>query len=616
MATDYGAILAENQKRYGTDIGRIGPMLMAERYAERTHFIYELLQNAEDALGKRLSSRWQGPRSVNFVLGTNELRVSHWGKPFDERDVRGICGIAESTKNELTEIGRFGIGFKSVYAFTDRPEIHSGDEDFHIDSFVWPATADEVEREKEETVIVLPLRPQDGDACDEIAAGLRKLGPATLLFLHNIDEISWHVEAGPSGQYLRESKHVGDNAHEVVVLGNEEGQEEVEQTWLVFSREVMRADGRVAGQAKIAFLIADDEVGQRHIRRVEDSPLVAFFPTAIPTHLGFMVQGPYRTTPSRDNVPAGDDWNQHLVRETAALLTEALPALRDRHLLDADALRVMPLRHVKFQGRMFQPIFEAVRDSLRSRPLLPCFGGGHVAAFNAVLSRTKALRDLLTAAQLTELLGDDGDTAWLSEEITQDRMPVLRRYLTHELEVPEFTPQMLLPKLSKEFLEAQTDEWIIGLYTFLNDQSALRPRLKGIPLVRLADGSHVAAHNRAGKLQAFLPSTVKSDFPTVRPSVCSTEEARGFLASLGLREPDPVDDVIDHVLPRYQSAECIPREQSYASDIDRISAAFQTDSTKQKDRLKEALRDSLFVKAIDAGDGSKVMAKPEEVYLA
>ena len=54
MATDYAAIRAENERRYGTDIGRIGPMLLADRYDERAHFIFELLQNAEDAFNLHL----------------------------------------------------------------------------------------------------------------------------------------------------------------------------------------------------------------------------------------------------------------------------------------------------------------------------------------------------------------------------------------------------------------------------------------------------------------------------------------------------------------------------------------------------------------------------------
>jgi len=120
MASNYNAIRADNERRYGTDIRRIGPMLLADRFDDRTHFISELLQNAEDALARRPGSR--GRRSVRFHLTHDKLSVGHFGKLFDEADVRGICGIAESTKG-LTAIGRFGIGFKWVYAFTERPEV-------------------------------------------------------------------------------------------------------------------------------------------------------------------------------------------------------------------------------------------------------------------------------------------------------------------------------------------------------------------------------------------------------------------------------------------------------------------------------------------------------------
>lgn len=62
MSSDYIAIREDNEKRYGTDIGRIGPMLLADRYDDRTHFIFELLQNAEDSLKKR--GPWGGPREI------------------------------------------------------------------------------------------------------------------------------------------------------------------------------------------------------------------------------------------------------------------------------------------------------------------------------------------------------------------------------------------------------------------------------------------------------------------------------------------------------------------------------------------------------------------------
>lgn len=69
-------------------------MLLVERYDDRTHFIYELLQNAEDALARRPGD-WRGDWSAQFHLTHETLIIRHFGKPFDEADVKGVCGIAE-----------------------------------------------------------------------------------------------------------------------------------------------------------------------------------------------------------------------------------------------------------------------------------------------------------------------------------------------------------------------------------------------------------------------------------------------------------------------------------------------------------------------------------------
>lgn len=239
MPHDYDALTAENERRYGTDIGRIGKRLLEDRYDKRTHFIFELLQNAEDALRRR--KNWTGDRSVRFRLDTNALRISHFGEPFDSDDVVGICGIDQSTK-DITAIGRFGIGFKSVYAFTRRPEVHSGDEAFSIDSYVWPRPAKSIQRGLDETVFVLPFKPDDNTAHSEIADGLRQLGPRTLLFLRQVEELAW--DAGEvKGLYVRSAPELlRDGVRRVTILGEEVGQSDVEEHWLMFEREVTHDD--------------------------------------------------------------------------------------------------------------------------------------------------------------------------------------------------------------------------------------------------------------------------------------------------------------------------------------------------------------------------------------
>ena len=635
MALDYRKIRDDKKQEYGTKVGNYG-RLLANLYSDRTHFIFELLQNAEDALGDR-GSDWQGSRAVSFDLTRDNLRVGHFGRPFDETDVRGICEIGESPKaDDLTSIGRFGVGFKSVYTITDRPEIHSGPEDFAIENYVLPEAALQIDNGLDETVFLFPLKPGEESVYVDIAVGLRSLGASSLLFLRHIDEIQWHIDDGRSGHYLREFAPVEEGVRRVTVIGHAFGEPDVSTEWLVFSRAVSLDDGSSAGHVEVAFFL-DPEHG--NIRPVNDSRLVVFFPTTLETHLGFLMQGPYQTTPSRDSVPPYVPWNKHLVDQTSILLVHALHWLRDRDQLSTDVLRCLPLNPSDFdaapsptspllggrspgRANMFAPLFGAVKRALSSEPpLLPCWNSGYVSARRALLGRTEGIRQLFSDAQLSVLYGTDREMAWLSGEITQDRAPELRDYLMRELDVEELDPESVTRKLNVTFLEQQSDSWIMELYEFLNGQPAIIRMLTGqfarsysvdVPLIRLTNGKHVVS----GKSRTFLPSEAQTDFPTVRPAVCSTPDALNFLRSVGIREPDLVDDVTQNVLPKYQRSDVAVDDAEYERDIGRIIRAFATDSAAQREALLQKLRDSMFVKTVAPGGSAKSHSKPSWVYLA
>lgn len=115
MPSDYERIREENTRDYGVKT-RYHDLFTRGLYSRRTHFVFELLQNAEDA----------SATEVDFRLFPDRLELRHNGRLFDERDVRAICEFGESTKaDDLTQIGKFGVGFKAVYAYTLTPEIHS-----------------------------------------------------------------------------------------------------------------------------------------------------------------------------------------------------------------------------------------------------------------------------------------------------------------------------------------------------------------------------------------------------------------------------------------------------------------------------------------------------------
>uniref|UniRef100_A0A8C9Z3X6 Sacsin/Nov domain-containing protein n=1 Tax=Sander lucioperca TaxID=283035 RepID=A0A8C9Z3X6_SANLU len=106
------------------------------RYPEGGQILKELIQNAEDA----------GATEVKFMYDETEYGVESLWSPdmaqhqgtalyvyndavFTVEDWNGIQEIARSRKREdPLKVGRFGIGFNSVYHITDAPSIFSGDQ--------------------------------------------------------------------------------------------------------------------------------------------------------------------------------------------------------------------------------------------------------------------------------------------------------------------------------------------------------------------------------------------------------------------------------------------------------------------------------------------------------
>ncbi|CAD7944061.1 unnamed protein product, partial [Amoebophrya sp. A120] len=127
--------------------------LAADLYSGESHFLLELLQNADDCgysenivpalatieqtgYGKNATrtvvAPAQGGQTSNRISGL--LISEHCELGFREKDVRALCDIAQSTKKNKKFIGHKGVGFKSVFKVTSTPVIHSGEFSFHFDA--------------------------------------------------------------------------------------------------------------------------------------------------------------------------------------------------------------------------------------------------------------------------------------------------------------------------------------------------------------------------------------------------------------------------------------------------------------------------------------------------
>jgi len=573
MPSDYDRIRCDNIREYGEGTRHLA--FLGRLYTDRTHFIFELLQNAEDAKATR----------IRFVLAENRLEVMHDGRLFDEMDVRGICGVGEGTKAEdLTQIGKFGIGFKSVYAYTLAPEIHSGDEHFRIEHYVRPyATRAKEPGPPWTTLFVFPFDTPDMEAekvAQEIGKRLCNLNVRTLLFLRNISEIEWAVVDGSSGFYVRQNQKKG-LAQQVTVIGQNDEKEE-EENWLVFERPVPHPAKSGVIKVEIAFRLVQEEKSNRDtIIKTTESPLVVFFPTEKETRFGFLIQGPYRTTPSRDNIPPDDEWNKALVKETAKLVVDTLHELKGMRLLSISLLEAMPIRLDDFpEGGMFTPIADSAKKAFKEEALLPAEDGSFISAKQAKLARGTDLRELLSPERLQKLYDSNADLKWLSEDVTQNKTPDLYSYLIRQLEIEEIIPDAFARRITELFLETSTDEWMVTFYEFLTDHKDLWKKADSVlrqkKFLRLEDDTLVTPRQKDGKPNAYLPGTSATKFPTIKRKIADNPEAREFLLELGILEPDLFAEIIEYILPKYSGSEIKIENEENDRDLNKISQALQT----------------------------------------
>jgi hypothetical protein len=197
-----------------------------------------------------------------------------------------------------------------------------------------------------------------------------------------------------------------------------------------------------------------------------------------------------------------------------------LRELRDDGLLTVEALQALPLEEARFPaGSMFRPLFDAVGEILTAEAMIPMAGGGYGVAVDLELAGGTGVAELLDPEQLGVLCGAGRPVRFADASITEHLAPVLWRYLRDEIGIDEVTPAEVVARVTREFLEAQPDEWITRFYAFLYHNSPEWEAARSAPIIRLEDGSQVVPSDGQGRLVVYLPGPVASSLPTVRRTI-------------------------------------------------------------------------------------------------
>lgn len=223
---------------------------VVEKYSDQAHFIYELLQNADDAQAKSVRFELQKDKLIFAHNGSRRFSVSNPATEEEDSangglgDINAITSIANSNKREReASIGKFGVGFKSVFQYTSTPHIYDPNIFFKIERFIVPTKINDdfIGRKTDETLFVFPFDHSERDALEayeDISEKLRSLD-YPLLFLSYLEDISFETSES-SGLYSKSIKQMqlfGDTVAEQINLTQYDSKELYEDNLWLFSRK-------------------------------------------------------------------------------------------------------------------------------------------------------------------------------------------------------------------------------------------------------------------------------------------------------------------------------------------------------------------------------------------
>lgn len=348
--------------------------------------LFELIQNGADEL---LDAKHRADGRIAVVLTDSYLYCANQGRPVTPDGAEAILSAYRSPKKGV-EIGRFGLGFKSVLGASSKPQFFSRSGSFGFD----PAVARERIRQVVPTAgacptlrLGFPLQPGDAAAEDSTLADLMSWATSVVRLPLDQPDHSWlHSDlADFPAAFLVFSPQVASLELEdrvfqkprVIQLKRRRRRQEYQleedgrgDNWRVFSvdhtpSEAARKDaGFMADREKVrvTWAVPANPRGRR-------GELWAYFPTDEETTLSGVVNAPWKLSDDRMHLIKGP-FNRELLLEACDLVLHHLDELvpkADPGLL----LEILPARGREAPNWADKTISDTINESAPLHPSLP-----------------------------------------------------------------------------------------------------------------------------------------------------------------------------------------------------------------------------------------------------
>ena len=589
---------------------------------DRLQGLAELIQNADD-LGATLAE---------FAVDTtgSRLMFRHNGAGLTLHDVWALAIPWLSLKvDDPDQLGRFGIGLKTLHALSDVLEVHQGH--FRVryqannlsvatNSVTWPGEdpADAM------TTFVIPLEP-DAATTTIVTAWLKRWSDAGLVFLSALNTV---VLRGSAGEELAKL-HLERAAPELVKSTSGEMTRRVAKAsdsreWVVYSRSAPVPTGHTRARKAqtrstpiaVAFSLVGPDVGHLHVG----------LPVR-PIGLPFRLMAQFDPLTSRRDI-SDDPWNHSLVEPLSALWLDAVLNHFERNPVAAWA--AVPLKEGldddrqttgQLRAELDHHLMKTARASFAKGITLP--DGDQRYHLNELSYEVPELERVLSANDVKTVAGTPGtvtvavrsdDNRW------RDTLEALRDIGAESPRLVEVADALKLLDDVSYTPEFAADLVAIAVETDSTDE------LKNRPCLVLDDGARVPPGEAVG-LGVLLPEEVgflwgvlnigQRLHPVYRERP-GWKSVRDWLRKNGLLLMEANDTVALHVLAKAGKDGAELNEPLTDEQADALRVAFEQLPVGERQTLGAGVGQAVRFAAVtyDAtGKSVPTTARPSEAYI-
>ncbi|XP_057682155.1 uncharacterized protein wu:fj29h11 [Corythoichthys intestinalis] len=580
-------LMKTNQDRLGRSLDR----LSTELYSKDTHFVLELIQNADD---NSYPSDPDFVPSLAFVVERDCVTILNNETGFEEANIKAVCDVGRSTKgkHKYGYIGQKGIGFKSVFKVTDRPEIHSNG--FHLffdkncgpmgyilphwmddDTPMKPLLKDPFLNSDWTTRICLPLRSESHQTQNLF----HDVHPSLLLFLHRLRSITIKNQA--ENRLVTMTRK--DLNHNVIEVEHSDGTER----WLVVKTTLQpkRLKENVEStELALAFQLNIDNSESDFIGQPQKQPVFAYLPLRS-FGFRFIVQGDFDIPSSREDVDRDSSWNQWLRAEIPQLFLQAMKVFIDHPEFTGLSGLCQFLQFIPLPDEVldfFKPVAGQVIQLLKGKAFLPTLSSDGQIVYK-LPSQVAVCKDAVIRKVINQ---DELEKHLLLSYLHPSLSPAPSASLLSHLGVRNLRGAdvtMVTTAMAKELMKEKTihtDDGLRQLARLLvcnfravehgyGDEDSVLHTLRSLPIFPLANGRVVALDGDS----VFFPmenSKMKKtkdqvqngnllalyeDVNVVHPSLLScvepleSQQVLELLRRLGVHQLEPQELLEQHIYP-------------------------------------------------------------------